>query len=124
MKKTLQSVLKLTNYTVKRKSETVYEVFPPYYMMDGTGVHFYLVKAEGGYQLTDCGCCMFNLSNMSCIDWDYERLEKYANEYLDGILKDGEMVTKCEEDLIADSMLDMTRAFLILEIKAKEWGFL
>lgn len=102
-----------------------YEVKSPYVFSDGDGIRFYLMfPEEGKFTLRDGGSCLFHLSSMSFKDYDYERLESYSDLMLDGILKDGELVIRGEIGWLADAVMDMNTAFLILEMKFKEWGWM
>lgn len=115
-------------FSVNEGGKHAYNVDAPYCFLDGDGIRFYLMfPEECRFMLTDSGSCLFHLSAMSCRDWDFGKIKKYSDKYLEpeGVhLNDGEMRIEGEIGALGCALLDMTRAFLLLEVKFLEWKWI
>lgn len=105
-----------------------YDIYSPFCFLDGDGILFYLVFPEDGkFMLTDAGNCLFHLSSMSYRTWSYQKVDAWCRDFFvsEGIyMNDGELRIDGEISALGQAFLDMTRAFLILEMKFIETGWI
>ena len=105
-----------------------YDIYSPFCFLDGDSICFYLIFSEDGkFMLTDAGNCLFHLLSMSHRVWSYRKVDAWFRDFFvsEGIyLNDGELRIGGEISALGQAFLDMTRAFLVLEMKFIETGWI